>query len=76
MRRVWVCVIVIVLLAPALLSPAGAAPGGRTLVMAVGGTTPTLNPHAAASTPAVAVFLQMFEGLTRFNAQGKEVMVA
>lgn len=71
MRRLWVCALLIALLVPATVPPVGAAPGGQTLVMAVGGTTPTLNPHAAGSTPAVGIFLQMFEGLTRFNDKGQ-----
>lgn len=54
-----------------LIAPVAAAPGGQTLVIATGLTTPTLNPHAAGGTPSVAVFLQMFEGLTRFNDKAK-----
>jgi len=50
-----------------LIGSANSAPAGKTLVMAVGGTTASLNPHAAASTPSMAVFLQIFEGLTRFD---------
>lgn len=71
MKRVWIWLVVSVLLAPAVMAPARAAPAGRTLLVAVGGTTPSLNPHPAGSTPANAVFLLMFEGLTRFNDRGQ-----
>jgi peptide/nickel transport system substrate-binding protein len=70
MKRSAHWVIVLALLV-AVITPVKGAPAPRTLTMAVGGATPTLNPHAAASTPAVAVFLQMFEGLTRFSDRGK-----
>jgi peptide/nickel transport system substrate-binding protein len=63
--------IVTILIVVVLIGSANSAPAGKTLVMAVGGTTASLNPHAAASTPSVAVFLQVFEGLTRFDDRGK-----
>lgn len=71
MKRVWVWLVVAVMLAPLVMTPARAAPAGRTLLVAVGGTTPSLNPYTVGSTPANAIFLQMFEGLTRVNDKGK-----
>jgi len=71
MRILWTTVLILALVASSLIVPAAGAPAAKTLVVAVGGTTATLNPHAAASTPSVAVFVQIFEGLTRFDDKGK-----
>jgi len=71
MKRVLVWLVLSVIVAPAVMTPARAAPAGRTLFVAVGGTTPSLNPHTAGSTPANAVFLQLYEGLTRISDKGK-----
>jgi len=70
-RTLGIAGFIFTLVASSLIVPTAAAPAPRTLTMVVGGTTPTLNPHAAASTPSVAVFLQIFEGLTRFDDKGK-----
>jgi len=71
MRTLWITIAILALVTSSLVIPAAGAPAAKTLVVAVGGTTPTLNPHAAASTPSVAVFLQIFEGLTRFDDKGR-----
>ncbi len=71
MKRVLVWLVISVIVAPAVMSPARAAPAARTLFVAVGGTTPSLNPYTVGSTPANAIFLQMFEGLTRVSDKGK-----